>query len=107
MNFDIPYDKLSSNAKVDYIPLKLALSDIDENGHTKNNSENDINKNYLLNNHIDNGITEKTNINIIIVSLAVVLSMCIIFFIIYYFVILRRDRYSATINPNVVYNQIG
>lgn len=32
MSFDVPYERLNSSTKVDYIPLKLALNDLPDNG---------------------------------------------------------------------------
>ncbi len=118
MNLDVPYEQLPTNLKVEYIPLKLAIGDNNQdesnaqkkftNGESKNGVANDRdnNKNLfvreLYDNNGDNNLSEKSIMDMIVVVLLSFFCILVLLYAIYYFIIIR-DRKKPTTFDNLPY----
>jgi hypothetical protein len=118
MSLDVPYERLGTSTKVDYIPLKLALTDLPEtNGGGENEGKN--------NDAAKNNSTDQPKIDItdraksqhqqtttttsvqskqqfydaLVLGLLTFFCILVLLYAIYYFVILR-DRQKSTIKPS-------
>ncbi|AAY84008.1 ORF-77 peptide [Chrysodeixis chalcites nucleopolyhedrovirus] len=116
MSLEVPYERMSLNQKkVEYIPLKLAVNDIDENGYKKpkqktNDTEDDgINKtrpssSLLLNDIGNTNYTAYANaaeggiLNVVLMALLSIFCVLVILYAIYYFVIIR-EREKRIVKP--------
>ncbi|AJD80765.1 hypothetical protein [Pseudoplusia includens SNPV IE] len=118
MSLEVPYERMSLNQKrVEYIPLKLAVNDIDENGYKKPKQKtvNDADDNEikkirtsptLLSNDIGGNTnyiayanTEKTGVlNVVLLALLSIFCVLVILYAIYYFVIIR-EREKRIVKP--------
>jgi ATP-dependent Zn protease len=92
MNLEVPYEKLGIKNVVEYIPLKLALNDLNE----EQNNPQDISSHPLLSNfdNVNNAYyNDKNNSNeighIILISLLTLFCILVLLYAIYYFIILR------------------
>lgn len=102
MNLDVPYNRLNEKSRVEYIPLKLALKDVDDNGNPKtsfsldNNttsvSVNDFTVEDAVNYRGNSNSGEKQFWNMVIIGILSAFVLFAILYAIYYFVILRERR---------------
>ncbi|ALD88513.1 hypothetical protein [Helicoverpa armigera nucleopolyhedrovirus] len=110
MNLDIPYDRLGVNDKVDYIPLKLAISDFNVDAADIGNNTDDLSTKSILG-HNDltsyrSNYQKRNNStwigNILLISLLAVFCVMVLLYALYYFVILRERRKSIVRQPYYV-----
>ncbi|QEI03461.1 hypothetical protein [Spodoptera cosmioides nucleopolyhedrovirus] len=122
MSLDVPYERLGTATKVDYIPLKLALTDLPETntgGAAAANNDDDNAKN-----NSDSNLQPKIDINLkssgrdqqqqqqpqskqqfydaLVLGLLTFFCILVLLYAIYYFVILR-DRQKSTIKPSYMF----
>nr|UPO71217.1 orf71 [Trichoplusia ni single nucleopolyhedrovirus] len=119
MSLEVPYERMSLNQKkVEYIPLKLAVNDIDENGYRKpkqkanddsDDNDNTINKSQtsplLLANDFGNtnyvayaNAAQGGILNVVLMALLSIFCVLVILYAIYYFVIIR-EREKRIVKP--------
>ncbi|ABL76013.1 Mv-ORF61 peptide [Maruca vitrata nucleopolyhedrovirus] len=97
MNLDVPYYRLGSHEKVEYIPLKLALND-DETANEPQQF-NEPPKNDMMG--YDNATSNMSAGIIILISVVAFVALFLLLYVIYYFVILReQQQYLDNIDTN-------
>ncbi|QHB21733.1 ac78 [Artaxa digramma nucleopolyhedrovirus] len=111
MNLEVPYERLGVNNAVEYIPLKVAVNDINDHGGAtesstqrrddnlkRNNNDDHLISNY---NHVreqydvhSNGNQQLDCTNVILITLISIFCVIVILYIVYsiYFFIILRDR---------------
>ncbi|ANF29712.1 ORF-64 [Catopsilia pomona nucleopolyhedrovirus] len=107
MNMDVPYYRLGSHEKVEYIPLKLALSDDEQQQHQHQHQqqqhaygEND--KIMMQTGEMNTAANNMSAGIIILISLVAFVALFVLLYVIYYFVILReQQQYSDNSNIGV------
>ncbi|ADB84411.1 hypothetical protein [Apocheima cinerarium nucleopolyhedrovirus] len=93
MNLEVPYEKLGIKNVVEYIPLKLALDDLNDGQNGSRDSPplltnfDNLNYAYYNNENGNNNINEI--VHIILISLLTLFCMLVLLYAIYYFIILR------------------
>ncbi|ABM45793.1 unknown protein [Spodoptera frugiperda multiple nucleopolyhedrovirus] len=115
MSLDVPYERLGTATKVDYIPLKLALTDLPSENTSDNNDDNQKNNN-TQNPKIDINQSNANNYNqhqsvrskqqfydILVLGMLTVFCILVLLYAIYYFVILRDRQKSNTIRPSYMF----
>ncbi|AVA31159.1 ac78 [Oxyplax ochracea nucleopolyhedrovirus] len=108
MNLDVPYYRLGNPENVEYIPLKLALNDEQE----QKNVDDKTNKIFTNADSIkmsnDNNNNNNMSIGIVIlIGLVVFAVLFLLLYLIYYFIILRQQvRYSNDIELEpIIFNK--
>ncbi|AAP29855.1 unknown [Choristoneura fumiferana multiple nucleopolyhedrovirus] len=104
MNLDVPYYRLGNHERVDYIPLKLALSD-DAPAPSAHEAEPAA---YKVAGEMDAPANQMSAGLIVLISLIAFVALFLLLYVIYYFVILRdRPEYSNDIDddPSFVFNK--
>ncbi|AHH82651.1 P78/83 [Buzura suppressaria nucleopolyhedrovirus] len=104
MNLDVPYERLGVKNTVEYIPLKLALNDVDNDN--KNTASNE--KRLLFD--YNNGDTVQLNpicqnssdhvANVLLVTLLTIFCIIVLLYAIYYFVLIRDRRHTIARQRN-------
>jgi hypothetical protein len=119
MSLDVPYERLGLNGKIEYIPLKLAIDDIENDAATKSGISNKTNnsnfakpssngsvesfydnaddKVYYNNNNNNNNM-----LHFITICMLTVFCVIVLLYAVYYFIILR-DRHNNALNPQLLF----
>ncbi|AGA16229.1 hypothetical protein [Thysanoplusia orichalcea nucleopolyhedrovirus] len=101
MNLDVPYYRLGNHEKVEYIPLKLALSDDVANEPQQQQFDETISKMPLNDMVAYDNTTSNVSMGIIIlISIVAFVALFLLLYVIYYFVILRDQQYSDNIDTD-------
>ncbi|AGR57110.1 hypothetical protein [Choristoneura rosaceana nucleopolyhedrovirus] len=106
MNLDMPYYRLGNHERVEYIPLKLALSDDAPTPTTDEHAEPMTA--YKMTNEMEAPAGQMSAALIVLISLVAFVALFLLLYVIYYFVILRdRPEYSDDIDndPSFVFNK--
>ena len=120
MSLDVPYERLGLNGKIEYIPLKLAIDDIENDATTKSGISNKTNnsnfakpssngsvesfydnaddKVYYNNNNNNNN----NMLHFITICMLTVFCVIVLLYAVYYFIILR-DRHNNALNPQLLF----
>ena len=120
MSLDVPYERLGLNGKIEYIPLKLAIDDIENDTTTKSGISNKTNnsnfakpssngsvesfydnaddKVYYNNNNNNNN----NMLHFITICMLTVFCVIVLLYAVYYFIILR-DRHNNALNPQLLF----
>lgn len=108
MNLEIPFDRLDSNIKVEYIPLKLALKDVSDTktnvktngGDSFNNASSQRDENVF---EFDTTVTtEKKILDTIMYGLLTIFCVIFLLYSIFYFIILRDSKTNIIRQDNYV-----
>ncbi|AAF33610.1 ORF81 [Spodoptera exigua multiple nucleopolyhedrovirus] len=127
MSLDVPYERLGTATKVDYIPLKLALTDLPENNISSSSSSsvddydnNDKNKTLSTAKNqrpkVDIDLTDRNLqlrqpsadlskqqfYNSLVLGLLTFFCVLVLLYAIFYFVILR-DRQKSIVKPSYMF----
>ncbi|ABF50310.1 unknown [Antheraea pernyi nucleopolyhedrovirus] len=101
MNLEVPYYRLGSHERVEYIPLKLALNDEAPAADAAAYDYGEASKADAPANQAPVGL-------IVLISLVAFVALFLLLYVIYYFLILReRPQYSddAENDPAFVFNK--
>ncbi|AHD25564.1 ac78 [Choristoneura murinana nucleopolyhedrovirus] len=105
MNLDVPYYRLGNHERVEYIPLKLALSD-DAPAPSAHEQAEPVA--YKMADEMEAPAGQMSAGLIVLISLVAFVALFLLLYVIYYFVILRdRPEYSNDIDddPSFVFNK--
>ncbi|CDG72422.1 Unknown (Ac78) [Spodoptera exigua multiple nucleopolyhedrovirus] len=129
MSLDVPYERLGTATKVDYIPLKLALTDLPENNISSSSSSVDDYDNNDKNKTLSSAATAKNQrpkvdidltdrnlqlrqpsadlskqqfYNSLVLGLLTFFCVLVLLYAIFYFVILR-DRQKSIVKPSYMF----
>ena len=119
MSLDVPYERLGVSTKVDYIPLKLALTDLPDNDKNNNNNNDvDTDKTKIAHQPKINIDTSSSSPSVgraetaqskqqfydaLVLGMLTFFCILVLLYAIYYFVILRDRQKSATIKPSYMF----
>ncbi|ABF47414.1 ac78-like protein [Clanis bilineata nucleopolyhedrovirus] len=98
MNLEIPYERLSDKTKVEYIPLKLALNDVDTDTATVAIQGNDravVGGHQELRELTNGAYIAANTTNLLLIGLLSLVCVIILLYAIFYFVILRERRQTS------------
>ncbi|AWW14429.1 p78/83 [Hyposidra talaca nucleopolyhedrovirus] len=97
MNLDVPYERLGIKNTVEYIPLKLALNDIDNDVNKTSPGSNE--KRLLLDYNNTDAVQAAFNqnssdhvANVLLITLLTIFCIIVLLYAIYYFILLRDRR---------------
>nr|ANW12242.1 ac79 [Malacosoma sp. alphabaculovirus] len=116
MSLDVPYERLGLNSKIEYIPLKLAIEDVDNVTTTKTDMSNKTNASNFVKqtansspeSFYDNGggsdiyYNNNNMLHFITICMLTVFCVIVLLYAVYYFIILR-DRHSNALNPQLLF----
>ncbi|AUF81588.1 ac78 [Malacosoma neustria nucleopolyhedrovirus] len=114
MSLDVPYERLGLNSKIEYIPLKLAIEDVENVTTTKNDIANKTNNSNFVKqtpnsspeSFYDNGsggdIQYNNMLHFITICMLTVFCVIVLLYAVYYFIILR-DRHNNALNPQLLF----
>ncbi|QYC92762.1 AC78 [Trabala vishnou gigantina nucleopolyhedrovirus] len=124
MNLDVPYERFSTKNTVEYIPLKLALNDLNENTSAavggsnvaKNNNNNILGKTnaqingvgdgslianykYAMDENYGREFKSNETVNVLLITLISIFCVLIVLYIVYaiYFFIILRGRQNTIV----------
>ncbi|ACI28799.1 agip98 [Agrotis ipsilon multiple nucleopolyhedrovirus] len=121
MSLDVPYERLGATTKVDYIPLKLALNDLTDNGvdgggidkktdPSKNRGDGEDKPKIDINVRASRETpqaqeppaTKQQMYDALVVGMLTFFCILVLLYAIYYFVILR-DRQKSIVRPSYMF----
>ena len=118
MSLDVPYERLGLNGKIEYIPLKLAIDDIENDATTKSGISNKTNNSNFAKpssngsvesfyDNADDKVYYNNNNNnnmlhFITICMLTVFCVIVLLYAVYYFIILR-DRHNNALNPQLLF----
>nr|UIX56201.1 HycuOrf-73 hypothetical protein [Hyphantria cunea nucleopolyhedrovirus]UIX56346.1 HycuOrf-73 hypothetical protein [Hyphantria cunea nucleopolyhedrovirus] len=105
MNLDVPYYRLGSHERVEYIPLKLALND-DAPAYAPHEYADSMD--HKMDGEVQAPVNRMSTGLIMFISLIAFVALFLLLYVIYYFVILREQpQYSNDIanDPSFLFNK--